>query len=287
MKPSIFTGFFERYTPEDAILQLRAAGFSYGEFVVDHSLQLLNRGKNVEKTGLQFRAFLEDQSFALPQGHLNFLEDLCLPETVEYLKREITLFQAIGVRNAVFHINGGLELPAEQRFEIQQRHIRELLDFVKGTDFTFCLENLMTTPTLTDADKLLNWIEILGGKNLGICLDTGHLHYSRLGLRTTEQTHVEFIQKAGKYLKATHIQSNDGSGDQHLAPYTGRKNPIDWPGIVAALREIGYDELFSLEVCGETETYPPLPILKAKLTYMKNLLDLMLSTPASTTPADL
>ena len=278
MKPAIFTGFFERYTPEEAACHLREAGFAYGEFAVDHSLNLLARGENVEKTGLQFHAFLEDQGLTFSQGHLNFLMDLCLPETVEYLKREITLFQAIGIRNAVFHIGGGLDLPAEQRLDIQLRHIRTLLEFVEGTDFTFCLENLMTTPSLTDADKLLNWIEILGGKNLGICLDTGHLHYAWLGLQVTEQTHAEFIRKAGKYLKATHIQSNDGSGDQHLAPYTGRKNPIDWPGIVAALREIGYEELFSLEVCGETETFPPLPILKRKLIYLKDLADLMLDS---------
>lgn len=277
MKPSISSGFFERYQPEEAVRHLREAGFCYSEFAVDHSLMLQSRGDNVEKTGLQFRTFLEDQGLTVSQGHLNFLEDLCLPKTIDYLKREITLFQAIGIRNGVFHISGGLDLPVEKRLEVQERHIRELLEFVQGTDFTLCLENLMSNPTVTDADKLLTWIHRLGGKNLGICLDTGHLHYARLGLGVTNQTHAEFIRKAGSYLKATHIQSNDGSGDQHLAPYTGRKNPIDWDAIVSALREIGYEGLFNLEVCGETETFPPLPILKAKLTYMNTLLALMLS----------
>lgn len=277
MKQSVCTGFFERYTPEDTVLYFREAGFSYGEFSVDHSRMLLARGQDAEKTGLAFRGFLEDHGLRMPQGHLDFQNDICTRQTIEDLKREITLFQAVGIKNAVFHINGGKDLPEQVRLETQMRHIRELLDFVKGTDFTFCLENLMTTLSLTDADKLLAWIEILGGENLGICLDTGHLHYARLALHNTEQTHVEFIRKAGKYLKATHIQSNDGTADQHLAPFTGRKNPIDWPGIVAALREIGYDGLFNLEVPGETETYPPLPILKAKLTYMRTLLKLMLS----------
>ena len=276
MIPSVWTDYFRYLSPEDSVLALQEAGFTASEFSTGTSRQLLARGADTEKTGLQFRAFLEQNGFSTPQGHLQLKNDLTTRQTVEDLKREITLFQAIGIRNAVFHIGGGLDLPAEQRLEIQLRHIRTLLEFVEGTDFTFCLENLMTTPSLTDADKLLNWIEILGGKNLGICLDTGHLHYARLGLQVTEQTHAEFIRKAGKYLKATHIQSNDGSGDQHLAPYTGRKNPIDWPGIVAALREIGYEELFSLEVCGETETFPPLPILKRKLIYLKDLADLML-----------
>ena len=277
MKSSMFTGFFELYTPEDAVLHLREAGYCCGEFAVDHSRMLLGRSGDTEKTGLAFRRFMEDNGFATPQGHLDFENDICTRETIDALKREITLFQAMGIKNAVFHINGGKELPEKVRIETQERHIRELLEFVEGTDFTFCLENLMTNPTITDADKLLGWIERLGGKNLGICLDTGHLHYTRLGLQATEQTHVEFIHKAGKYLKALHIQSNDGSADQHLAPFTGRKNRIDWASIVTALREIDYQGLFNLEVCGEVETYPPLPVLKLKLSYLKHLTDHMLS----------
>ena len=277
MKPSVCTGFFECYTPEEAVLYMKEAGFSCAEFALDHSRMLLARDKNAEKTGLAFRSFMEDQGFSTPQGHLEFQNDICTRDTIDALKREITLFQAIGIKNAVFHINGGKELPEEMRLEVQHKHLRELLEFVQGTDFTFCLENLMTNRTITDADKLLGWIQRLGGKNLGICLDTGHLHYAKLGLQATEQTHVEFIEKAGSYLKALHIQSNDGSGDQHLAPFTGRKNGIDWAGIITALRKIGYQGLFNLEVPGETETYPPLPVLKLKLTYLKNLLDYMLS----------
>lgn len=276
MKPSISIGYFDLFTPEKAVFFLRESGFSYSEFAVDHSRMLLARSENTEKTGLQFRSFLEDNGLQTPQGHLEFQNDLCTRETVESLKKEITMFQAIGVKNAVFHINGGKQLPEQQRLELQQLHMRELLEFVAGTDFTFCLENLMSNPATNDADGLMNWITLLGGKNLGICLDTGHLHYARLGLGVTNQTHTEFIRKAGGYLKATHIQSNDGSGDLHLAPYTGRVNPIDWPGIVAALREIGYSELFNLELPGETGTYPPLPILKRKLLYLKDLADLML-----------
>lgn len=277
MKPSISIGYFNLFTPEKAVCFLREGGFSYSEFAVDHSRMLLARSENTEKTGLLFRSFLEDNGFQTPQGHLEFQHDLCTREAVEHLKKEITMFQAIGVKNAVFHINGGKQLPEARRQELRMLHMRELLEFVAGTDFTFCLENLMSDPTVVDADGLLEWIHRLGGKNLGICLDTGHLHYARLGLKVTEQTHMEFIRKAGSYLKATHIQSNDGSADQHLAPYSGRTNPIDWPGIVRTLRETGYGELFNLELPGETATYPPLPILKRKLAYLKELADLMLS----------
>lgn len=277
MKAAMCTGYFELFTPEDAVQSLMEAGFVSGELAADHSTMLLARGADVEKTGLAFRALLADNGFAMPQGHLDFQNDLTTRQTVEALKREITMFQAIGVQHAVFHINGGADLPEEVRLEKQFRHLQELLEFVQGTDFTFCLENLMTNPTIADADKLLQWIDRLGGKNLGICLDTGHLHRSRLSLGTTDQTHVEFIKKAGKCLKALHIHSNDGKNDLHLAPFTSRANNIDWVGVIKALREIGYDGLFNLEVPGETESYPPVYVLKQKLLYLKDLTDYMLS----------
>lgn len=282
MRPSMCTGYFELFTPEDAVLSLKEAGFSSGELAVDHSAMLMVRGADVEKTGLAFRAFLADNDFTMPQGHLDFQNDLTTRQTVEKLKKEITIFQAIGIQNAVFHINGGLELSEEVRLEKQFHHLQELLEFVRGTDFTFCLENLMTNRTIVDADKLLQWIDRLGGKNLGICLDTGHLHRSRLSLGTTDQTIVEFITMAGNYLKALHVHSNDGNNDLHLAPFTSRTNSIDWVGVIKALREIGYDGLFNLEVPGETESYPPVYILKRKLLYLKDLVDYMLGENFST-----
>lgn len=277
MKPSMCTGYFELSTPEDAVLSLKEAGFSYGELAVEHSLALLDRGSEIEKNGLTFRSFLNDHGFSIPQGHLDFRNDITTRETVEQLKKEITLFQAVGIKNAVFHINGGPKLPEEARLEAQRHSLQELLDFVRCTDLTICLENLMTNKTIADAGKLLQWIEQLGDENLGICLDTGHLHRSRLSLHTTEQTLEEFILQAGKHLKAMHVHSNDGINDLHLAPFTSRANNIDWVRVIKALQKIGYEGLFNLEVPGETESYPPAYILKRKLLYLKDMLDYMFS----------
>jgi len=212
----------------------------------------------------------------MPEGHLNFHNDLTIRETVEALKRELALFSAIGIRHAVLHVNGGWELPEEKRKEIQLTHLRELLEFASGTGVTICLENLRSNPMVADADKLLDWIGLLGGKGLGICLDTGHLHTTNITLKTSNQTQREFILKAGSYLKATHIHGNDGVEDHHLAPYS-IKNSVDWAEVVTTLREIGYDGLFNLEIPGETAGDPPLFVLKRKLVYLKELMDYMLS----------
>ena len=116
---SIWLDYFENLTPEEAVANLRAAGFAYGELSVDHSRMLQARGADVEKTGLSFCRYLDDNGFALPQGHLDFQKDLTKPETVELFKRELTLFQAVGVKCAMIHINGGEDLPEAQQKDIQ------------------------------------------------------------------------------------------------------------------------------------------------------------------------
>lgn len=276
MQPSIWTAYFRHLSPENCVLALQEAGFSHGEFSLGHSIALQNRDADVEKTGLAYRAFLADVGFSVPEGHLDFHNDLTTPETVDALKKEITLFQAIGIQHAVIHINGGMELPEAVRREKQMRHMRQLLEFVQGTDFTICIENLRSNPAVADADKILGWIHELGDKNLGICLDTGHLHTTNITLLTSNQTQEEFILKAGKYLKALHINGNDGTDDYHLAPYS-IKNSVNWPEVVTSLRKIGYNGLFNLEIPGETAGDPPVFVLKQKLLYLKALLDYMLS----------
>jgi len=276
MKPSVWTDYFHYLSPEEAVLGLQEAGFTVSEFGSAASRQLMARGDDVEKTGLQFRTFMDGVGFATPQGHLQLKNDLTTRKTVEDLKKEITLFQAIGVRYAVLHITGGWELSEEERMQLQLTHLRELLEFVSGTDFTICFENLRSNPAVADADKILHWIDLLGGKGLGICLDTGHLHTTNITLKTSDMTQREFILKAGKYLKALHINGNDGTDDYHLTPFS-IKNNIDWAEVVTALREIGYDGLFNLELPGEAACRPPLYILKRKLLYIKDVVDYMLS----------
>lgn len=276
MIPSVWTDYYHRLSPEEAVLGLQEAGFTVSEFGSAASRQLMARGDDMEKTGLQFRAFMDGVGFATPQGHLQLKNDLTTRKTVEDLKKEITLFQAIGVKNAVLHITGGWELSEEERTELQLKHLRELLEFVSGTDFTICFENLRSNPAVADADKILHWIDLLGGKNLGICLDTGHLHTTNITLKTSDMTQREFILKAGTYLKALHINGNDGTDDYHLTPFS-IKNNIDWAEVVTALREIGYQGLFNLELPGEAACQPPLYILKRKLLYIKDVVDYMLS----------
>jgi sugar phosphate isomerase/epimerase len=82
---------------------------------------------------------------------------------------------------------------------------------------------------------------------------------------------AQAIHECGARLLATHISDNDGSGDQHKMPFGGN---IGWRGLVSALKDIGYDGLFNLEIPGENRV--PLPVRDARLKYAIEIMDYMM-----------
>lgn len=274
MKPAMWTTYFRELSPEDTVLAFVEAGFYHAEFSQEDAQVLLDRG-DPEKQGLAFKSFLEQQGFSMPQAHLNFRNDITLPETVDALKREITLNQAIGVENAVIHLNGGKELPTEQRWEKWLDAMDKLQQFVKGTPFTLCIENLISNPLVHNCSQILEFISQADRGNLGICLDTGHLNAVTKEMGNETQTQREFILQAGKYLRAVHINGNNGAADLHLAPYTVGKS-VDFKEVITALRQIGFRGIFNLEIPGESPKIAPLQVRKLKLSYLRQLLELML-----------
>ncbi|MBS7614098.1 sugar phosphate isomerase/epimerase, partial [Candidatus Bathyarchaeota archaeon] len=98
----------------------------------------------------------------------------------------------------------------------------------------------------------------------GICLDTGHANYQGLDIANA-------VKEFNSLLYATHINDNDGSGDQHLSPLRGS---IDWKSVIDSFKSIQYDGLLSLEVPGEI--HPSITVrdnrLKSLLITMENLL---------------
>ena len=273
--PAIWTGYYKDLSPEETILALKKGGFAYAELALEDGDVLLNRGANYEKTGLTFKAFLDDNGFFVPQGHLDFRKDLTDPDFQEKLKKEIILYQAIGIKYGVIHLNGASGEEQDVRREKSLVALQKLQEFVKGTDFTLCIENMNSIHTIRDADRITKIIEEVGDANLGICLDTGHLN-SGIKKGYTTETQGEFVRKAGSYLKALHINGNNGISDQHLAPYSTRGS-VNYKEVLEALHEINYSGLFNLEVDGEMAGNIPRSVLDLKLVYLKDLVDMMVA----------
>ena len=268
---SVWSDYYPEYTLEEVVEAFSAVGFGATELSLVHLEKLKKQGQP-EKVGAQVLRFLQDRGFSIPQGHLSFTKGLCDPVAVEEIKGELDLFAAMGIQNAVLHFNGGNELTAEARMACRMESLRILRDHAKGMPVTLCLENLGSVPETHTVQQLNAIIDELGG-GLGICLDTGHLHLTN-GRGETNQSPREFILGAGERLKAMHITENNGKNDVHQMPYSARTG-INWREVVAAIREIGYSGLFNLEILGENKC--PIPIRNAKLRFVKEMTDYMMT----------
>lgn len=270
---SVWSEYYLDLQPEQAIDLLTDAGFTHMEWGHNHMAMMVERGGTPESQGRNLAAYAKEKNVIISQGHLSFIGGLCDDAAVERVRKDLDYFLGAGIQNAVLHANGGKELTPEERFDRWVESIGKLQDHIKGTKLILCLENLASVPQINTAEGLLNLINACGGENLGICLDTGHLHISRCR-DGVEKTHAEFIHLAGDRLKALHINENNGMNDVHQMPYSARTG-IDWKPLVQALKDVRYGGLFNLEILGERNA--PLPIRRAKLDYIRKMCDYMLS----------
>lgn len=272
-KCSVWSDYFCMFPVEEAVRRLNSAGFSYSELSINHTQTLLNRGGDPVKTGEEIQKYIKEIDFSIPQGHLSFKKGLCSAEARDDLKREIDLFLGIGINNAIIHVNGGVKLDEQERFDCRVQALSELAQYIKGTPLRLCIENLGSVPETHTVERIRKFIDAIDSDQLKICLDTGHLHLVN-GLGQVELSQGDFIRQAGKDLCAMHVTNNSGGADVHLMPFSSRYG-IDWKDVMTALRDIQYDGLFNLEILGENKA--PLPILEAKLTYISQMVRYMTS----------
>jgi len=267
MKLSVWSSFYKELSPEDALSVFKKHGYDWCELSDEHALELLERG-DAKTVGTEFSKFAKELGVCILQGHLFLNAKICKPEDRALLKKQLDLFDAIGIKNAVLHCDNFSRMQEDPGVEFKREQnlaaLIDLTDYIKETDIVICLENLRPPRFTTSADDLLYFVDRINSKNLGICLDTGHLNLSE------NPNQIEFIQKAGKHIKALHLADNDGLGiDQHLMPY-GR-GIVDFVPVVRELKRIGYDGLYNLEIPGERKV--PLEISYHKLDYIKKMFD--------------
>lgn len=266
MKTSVWSSYYYDLSPEDALRNFKAHGFDCCEISFEHASVIMERG-DIKENGALFGKFARDLGMDISQGHLSYEAKLCKPEGRELLKKQIDLFIAMGVKNAVLHCDSlawrvGEEISSEQAVEENCLAIKELLEYIKGSDMVICLENLISTDFANSVNGLMYFIERFNSEQLGICLDTGHLN-----LRDGDQ--AAFIRRAGSHIKALHLADNEGQRDQHLMPYgCGR---VDFVSVISEMKRLGYNGIYNLEIPGERQA--PLEILGYKLDYVRKMMD--------------
>ncbi len=101
------------------------------------------------------------------------------------------------------------------------------------------IENMCKRPV----GELIEVVDILKeeGYNVGICLDIGHCHQNGF----FDNDIAEVIHMMGKRIKMLHVHDNSRGPDMHKAPYMGN---VPWHKVMQALKEVGYEGEFNLEL---------------------------------------
>ena len=158
------------------------------------------------------------------------------------LRHCLDLCAALGGRVVVVHTpccGGGLALGDEADVAAALERDRRVLEpacaHAAALGLDIALEN---GRTLAHMHYILRLRDDVDAANLGFCVDTGHAALGDLGP-------AQAIRLAGSRLYTTHLQDNLGARDDHLPPGRGT---IDWPGVFAALRQVGYQRTLMLEL---------------------------------------
>jgi len=259
MELSVWSGYYFDLSPEDAVLRFISCGIHAAELSSEHGAMLLERGDPV-KVGKAFGRFVKENGMQISQGHLWLQARIVSnPEAVPILKNWIDLYEAIGIKNMVLHMDvyNMEEKTIGEIHDLNAKSLKALADHIRGRNIYICLENLFRRGS-DHVEQLLEMLERVGSPNFGITLDTGHLNM----VKTAAQG--DFIRTVGKHLRAIHIADNDGTADQHLMPF-GR-GTVDFTDVVRALHDVGYEGVFNYEIPGEN--HAPLPIRDKKLSYL-------------------
>lgn len=167
-----------------------------------------------------------------------------IPYCEDVFKKSIELTAEVGAKITVVHPK--CRTNVEENIEFFSR----IMPFARDYGVKLAMENMwdwdnnISRAFPTNCTMPQDFLEHINGVNddyLVACLDIGHAEM--MGDHTNC---VELIHALGNKIKALHIHDNDKRLDSHECPMTMN---IDFPPIIKALKEEGYDGDFTLE-CG-------------------------------------
>lgn len=258
MFPAIWTAMYIEKPICEALRALHACGWEWFELSTEH-LHQTEADSDQQARIAEVLETLDELEIRMPQAHAHLWGDVVHPDEarrqadIDTVRREMVCCAALGVKTVVVHPGAGNGYTtAEERRELHRLN-REcfagLADHAAELGLRITLENMMDRKSTgrrgfgARPEELIELLADLDHPALGICFDTSHANVQALDC-------ADAIRQFGPLICATHISDNDGSGDRHLTPGGGT---IDWPSVVAALRDIGYTGIFNLEIPGESE----------------------------------
>ncbi len=170
-----------------------------------------------------------------------------LEDLLRHTKKSIRDCAIIGCKNLVVHpampfgwSDRGSEI-AKDTFDFNVKFLTELSDYAKDYGVIICYENLPCIGySISTPEEIIAVVDTVNRDNVKVCLDIGHLLAFSYSLKAGEE-----IRRLGNRIQVLHCHDTYGGADQHSFPQLGGTN---WKEVAAALKEIGFSGVFSLEI---------------------------------------
>lgn len=167
-------------------------------------------------------------------------------ERIRMLKHGSDFAKRIGVKNIATHVGFLPEIPTTSQYRSIVCSLRNLANYVKNNDQYFLFETGQETPV-----TLRRTIEDIGTGNLGINLDPANL------ILYGKANPVDALDVFGEYVRDIH-------GKDGMYPTNGKslgeekplgEGKVDFPRLLAKLKEIGYNGPITIEreISGEEQ----------------------------------
>jgi len=270
----MWTAIFVEASPSDALAMLGRQGWPAVEVSTEHA-DMMREDKSLLEP---FAAAAREYGIALEQMHSYIQADVANLDAdrrehdIEAVIGDLESCARLGIPVAVIHPGGHGEIAGRgqvaTRDHLQQVTGLRLQSFARLGAVCAELGVKLAVENVVDygkgvhgprrfgaiVEELLELCDQAAPEALGICLDTSHANWQGLNI-------PEAIRLCGDKLGALHISDNHGTWDDHLIPGYGQ---IEWGPVISALREIGYDRPFNLEVPGARKGDVSLLALRSK-----------------------
>ena len=185
------------------------------------------------------RAGLYVENLHAPFDDINGIwEDTAAGQAVfELYLRCVDDCAAFGVPAMVMHPSRGRQHPQPNQLGLER--FRRIVDRAERSGVNVTIENIFSQPKIECASWLL---EEIASPRFGFCFDAGHFNIFA----------NDMLARFGHRLMALHLHDNDGAHDQHRLPFDGN---ADWPALMRAVAETGYEGPTSLEIKADPQWY--------------------------------
>ncbi|MBL8153796.1 MAG: sugar phosphate isomerase/epimerase [Anaerolineae bacterium] len=186
-------------------------------------------------------------------------------DTLDYMRA--CMDNAITLGAGILLIVPGFSLHG-QAVEDARARLTESIDLVcqaaEGYPIKLGIEpaNASVTDLIVTADDAMHIIHALGHDNLGVVMDTGHMHLNRERIE-------DVLALVGDRLLQFHVNDNDGQRQQNAIPGEGT---CDFTHFIDVLRARAYNGFLSIEL-GYDYTRDPITALGKSAAYMRRLIE--------------